>query len=194
MNDHAELAQKFVESFEVLGKNLDFSEHLEPVAVQLASGPADSYGQRKWKPIAVQTDRAVLEALYAKLPARFPPLYEELVLAYRWADVDLQTFTLLANPPGHGLGLLLRRICGDKGLWETLIPNGLVPFGKGADHDYDPVCFDISTRKNRDYRILKIDHEEILCNCRIKVVSELAPSFRALVLETIERAEARRGA
>ena len=56
--------------------------------------------------------------------------------------------------------------------------------------DYDPVCFEIKSRRNRDYRIVKIDHEEILCNYRIKVVSEIAPSFRALVLQTIERAAA----
>jgi len=78
----------------------------------------------------------------------------------------------------------------DKGLWETLIPNGYLQFGKGPDMDYDPVCFDISSRKNRDYRIVKIDHEDILCNSRIKVVAEIAPSFRALVLQTIERAAA----
>jgi hypothetical protein len=91
-----------------------------------------------------------------------------------------------------GLELLFRRISGDQKLWESLIPNGYIPFGKGTDIDYDPVCFAIRTRKNRDYRIVKIDHEEIFCNCRIKVVSELAPSFRALVLETIERAGAKR--
>jgi len=193
MNDHAELARKFVESFEVLGENLNFFEHLEPVAAQLASGPTDSYGQKRWKPLAVQTESAELGPLYGKLPARFPPLYEDLVLSYRWADVDLGNLTLLANPPGSGLGGLLRRISGDTGLWETLIPNGYIPFGKGADYDYDPVCFDIKTRTNRDYRVVKIDHEEILCNYRIEVVAELAPSFRALVLQTIERAEARRG-
>jgi hypothetical protein len=40
---------------------------------------------------------------------------------------------------------------------------------------------------------VKIDHEEILCNNRIKVVGELAPSFRALVLQTIERGAAKKG-
>jgi hypothetical protein len=55
--------------------------------------------------------------------------------------------------------------------------------------DYDPVCFDIKKRtKSNDYRIVKIDHEEILCNNRIKVVSELAPSFEQLMIETISRA------
>ena len=109
MNDHAELAQKFIESFEVVAVNLEFFEDMK-----------------------------------------------------------------------------------DKGLWETLIPNGYLQFGKGPDMDYDPVCFDISSRKNRDYRIVKIDHEEILCNYRSKVVCEIAPSFRALVLQTIERASAAR--
>jgi hypothetical protein len=77
----------------------------------------------------------------------------------------------------------------DKGLWETPIPNGYIQFGKGPAMDYDPVCFDVSSRNNRDNRIVKIDHEEILCNYRIKVVSEIAPSFRVLVLQTIEHAE-----
>ncbi len=55
--------------------------------------------------------------------------------------------------------------------------------------DYDPVCFDMNSRKkNREMRVVKIDHEEILCNYRVKVVAELAPSFEALVLQTIEAA------
>jgi hypothetical protein len=190
MNDHAELIDKFIASFEVVAENLDVFETIDSIAAQLAVGPKDEYGQRRWRPIKVQTDLTALDPVYAKLPARFPPLYEQLVLSYRWADVDLQKFTLLANPPGDELSGLLQKIMKAKGLWETPIPNGYIQFGKGSDMDYDPVCFDISSRKNRDYRIVKIDHEEILCNYRIKVVSEIAPSFRALVLQTIERAEA----
>jgi hypothetical protein len=179
MNDHAELAQRFIESFEVVAVNLEFFEDLEPTAALLATGPADDYGHRRWKPMNAENDPSALE-----------PLYEQLVLSHRWADVDLQTFTLLANPPSEGLSGLLQRIMKDKGLWETLISNGYLQFGKGPDMDCDPVCFDISSRKNRDYRIVKIDHEDILCNSRIKVVAEIAPSFRALVLQTIERAAA----
>ena len=55
--------------------------------------------------------------------------------------------------------------------------------------DYDPVCFDLSSRKKGgEYRIIKIDHEEILCNDRLRIVSELAPTFEQLVLKTIEQA------
>jgi hypothetical protein len=189
MNDHNELLERFIASFAVVAETLDADEILDPIAWRLATGPADEYGYKRWSPIKVQTDAYALEPLYTKLPARFPPLYEQLLLSYRWAEVDLQSFTLLANSPGEGLSGLLQHIMKDKGLWETLIPNGYIQFGKGPDVDYDPVCFDISSRNNRDYRIVKIDHEEILCNYRIKVVSEIAPSFRALVLQTIEYAE-----
>jgi hypothetical protein len=133
----------------------------------------------------------LLDALYARLPARFPPLYEKLVLSYRWAQVYLPSFSLLANPPGPDLGSLLKEITRDKGLWESLDPAGYIQFGRGPDIDYDPVCFDIKSRtKNKDYRIVKIDHEEILCNWRVKVVAEVAPSFEKLVQQTIESANA----
>jgi hypothetical protein len=56
-----------------------------------------------------------------------------------------------------------------------------------TDMDSDPVCFDIKSGTNsKDYRIVKIDHGEILCNYRVKVVKEIAPSFRHLVLQTSE--------
>jgi hypothetical protein len=59
--------------------------------------------------------------------------------------------------------------------------------------DSDPVCFDIKSGTNsKDYRIVKIDHGEILCDYRVKVVKEIAPSVRHLVLQTIERANSTR--
>jgi hypothetical protein len=36
---------------------------------------------------------------------------------------------------------------------------------------------------------VKIDHEDILCNSRVKVVAELASSFEDLVRRTISEAE-----
>ena len=69
------------------------------------------------------------------------------------------------------------------------IASGYIQFGKGPDLDYDPVSFDLKSRnKNGDYRIVKIDHEEILCNNRITLVAELAPSFEHLVRQTIDQA------
>ncbi len=162
---------------------------LDPIAWQLAYGESDEYGYKRWRPLRTSTDPIALEMVYSKLPARFPPLYEKLILSYRWAGVDLDRYRLLANPPGPDLSGLMREITKDKTMWDVLCSNGYLQFGKGPDVNYDPVCFDCgSRREDKDCRIVQLDHEEILCNNRVKEVDELAISFRELVLKTIEEA------
>jgi len=183
-----DLLEQFVATFAKLD-DLSSSRELDPFAWELRVDEPDEDGRIEWRPAKTTTDYELLDPLYAKLPARFPPLYEGLVLSYRWAQVYLPSFSLLANPPGPDLSFLLKEITRDKGLWESLAPSGYIQFGRGPDMDYDPVCFDIKSRtKRKDYRIVKIDHEEILCNYRVKVVAELAPSFEQLVRQTIESA------
>jgi hypothetical protein len=152
-------------------------------------------GWHTWRPKLVSTDKSVLEALYQDLQlrgigsARFPPLYEMLILSYRWAEVDLGAYRLLANQPADDLSPLLTAIRMDQALYSTLIPNGYVQFGRGPDVDYDPVCFDFRHRqKNGDCQIVKLHHEAILCDGRIGKITELAPNFRSLVLGTVARA------
>lgn len=188
MNEQDVLLAQFIGTF---GKFYELAEYADiyPIVAELAAGDTDEAGQTPWQPARVDTDRRCLDALYSKLPARFPPLYESLVLRYRWAEVDLGAYTLLANPPGADLSRLLGEIPKDPALWAMLIPAGYIQFAQGTNYDYDPVCFDVRERKrNGDYRIVKIDHEEILCNSRIKVVAELASSFEELVRQTIARA------
>jgi hypothetical protein len=185
--------RKLVDAFIACFPKLDemmAHESLNPVAWQLSKGDADQYGFRRWRPLSCTTDRKALEPLYAELPARFPPTYEQLVLSYRWADVDLGLFKLVANPLGPDLSGLLTHLAGAPDLWEMLIPAGFIQFGKGPDMDFDPVCLDIRSRsRSGDYRIVKIDHEGILCNYRVKIVDQLAPSFEQLIIDTIKRAD-----
>jgi len=187
--DH-ELIEHFVATFGHFDE-MRGCEELDPIAKELKAGPSDEFGYFQWHPAKVSTDVSLLEPIYAKLPARFPPLYEQLVLTYRWAAVYLDRFSLLANPLGSDLSGLLEQMSRDSAIWNSLRPAGYVQFGRGPDMDYDPVCFDIRVRqkKGEDYRIVKIDHEEILCNNRVKVVAELAPSFRQLVADTIAHAD-----
>lgn len=179
------LVESLIASFDKLDDMTVF-EKIDPIGWQLVTAGTDQYGFRQWTPLKTETATSALDPLYAKLPAPFPRLFERLVLSYRWAEVDLQSYTLLANPPGPDLSGLLREMSRDPHLWKALLPAGYVPFGRGPDVEYDPVCFDIKSRKkNRDYSVVKIDHEEILCNDRIRVVAELAPSFEELVRRTI---------
>ena len=187
-----DLVEQFVASFAKLD-DLSSSRELDSIAWELRIDEPDQHGRIEWRPSRTSSDPELLDPVYAKIPARFPPLYEKLVLSYRWAQVYLPSFSLLANPPGPDLNGLLQEITKDKGLWNSLAPAGYIQFGRGPDMDYDPVCFEIKSRtKRRDYRVVKIDHEEILCNWRVKVVAEVAPSFEQLVLQTIESANASR--
>lgn len=188
MNDER-LVECFVASFEKLDGMTVLSKESDPVAWQLAVGTGDQYGHKRWRPKRVSTSKTLLEPIYSQLPAPFPPLYERLVRSFRWAEVDLQICRLLANPPGPDFGALFQEISGDPTLWKYLREAGYVQFGRGPEIDYDPVCFDTNSSKNsKDYKIVKIDHEEILCNDRIKVVAEIAPSFSELMLHTIDLA------
>lgn len=124
-----------------------------------------------------------LEAIYARLPARFPRLYEKMVLRWRWGEVEFRHFALLANPSEAGFAGLLKSISYDRYLAEALFPAGFIPFAKATDAGgHDPICFNTKVRKGRrDCQIVRIHHEEILCNNRIKVQAVIASSFRELI-------------
>jgi hypothetical protein len=146
--------------------------------------------EKRWAPVKCNTDPRHLDALYARLPGRLPPLYERLVLSYHWEEVDIRCCTLLANPAGPDLDRLFREISRDAALWTQLSQSGYIQFGKGSGGDYDPICFDLKSRKkSKECKVVRINHEEILCNNRIKVFAEVAVSFEELLLRAIKLAE-----
>jgi hypothetical protein len=184
----AELLRQFVGCWQTLD-GFDLQGSIDDLSFNLPPDSPLRAQHHYWRPLELATDRSMLESVYAKLPARFPPLYQQLVLSYRWLEVDLQLYRLHANPPGPGLSGLLDRTLKDEFLSGFLLKNGFIPFGKGTDMDYDPICFDLRARKkNREFEIVKLDHEEILCNERIRVVAKVAPSFEQLVSQTIDAA------
>jgi hypothetical protein len=149
--------------------------------------PDQSFAVQRW-----ETPVEALDELRTALGVRLPALYERLVLSYRWPEADLGPFTLLAHPPGEGLAGLLDEIRRDPAFCEELIPLGLIPFGRGPGGWYDPVCFDTRRRRSGgDCRVVRLDHEEVLCNSRLREVAELAPTFRRL-LEDLVREEVSR--
>jgi hypothetical protein len=145
-NRRAQLLRQVVASWEKLD-GLSVEENLGEHASAFSTGEKNKFGATVWRPILQTTGATMLDPLYAKLPARFPPLYEELLLTYRWAEVDLGSYRLFGNPLGTDLLGLLHGISKDKFLSTCLPKNGYIPFGKGPDIDYDPVCFDLSHGK-----------------------------------------------
>lgn len=60
-----------------------------------------------------------LAPVYSRLPARFPELYQYLLVNYRWEKTDLGVVTLLANPGPAGL---LPSLLYDRNLVDFLLP------------------------------------------------------------------------
>jgi hypothetical protein len=187
------LLDRFVGTFGELS-GLRFYPKTDPVAKEFSTGKDNEYDiEENWKPVRVSTGVSALEALQSKLPARLPKLFERLLLNFRWAEVDLDFYTLTANPLGSDLSRWLGEASRDKFLWTFLLRSGYIPFAKGHDMDYDRICFETKSRKKGDEcRVVKIDHEEVLCNERIHIVKEMAPSFRSLVEQTIAYKKAAR--
>jgi hypothetical protein len=182
------LINRFVESWAKLDDLWQF-EGVDPVAYQLRCEEPDATGGFRWRPLKLEALRSSLVAVYASLPATFPPLFEQLVLGYRWAEVDLARFRLLANPPGSDLSGLGAEIHEDRGLAACLLAHGFIQFGRAPGANYDPICFDTrKTRADGDYRIVQLDHEAALCRSRNREIGEIAPTFRSLVSSTIQDA------
>ena len=190
----ADLLAEYIAAFE----NLDDLYAFDVSPALLAR--TDEYGLEHWQPRQITTLPSVLKALYQGLglpgfgSTRFPPLYEILLLTHRWAKVDLGNYRLLANEPAKDFAPLLAAMRDDACLFANLVPNGYIQFGQGPELGYDPVCFDFRQRQeNGDCRIVKIDHEAILCKGRIRETAKLAPDFRSLVFDTIHEATALHG-
>jgi hypothetical protein len=151
----------------------------------LLTEPWNEDGVATWRSKRIETPVSALQILYKVVPGPLPTLYEQLILTYQWAEVDLDTFRLLPNYP-PSLSGLAKTITADSVMFRVLSSHGFVQFGKGPDVNYDPVCFDLNERSpDGDCAIVRLDHEEILIRERIRIVAKVADSFRQLVLLAI---------
>ncbi|HLQ52392.1 MAG TPA: hypothetical protein VK129_12895, partial [Terriglobales bacterium] len=65
---------------------------------------------------------------------------------------------------------------------------GYVQIGRPDTGNFDAICFDLNkSAQNREYRIVQIDHEDVLCNWKVRVSGELWPSFIKLVESALSR-------
>jgi hypothetical protein len=187
MNDE-HLLKAFIDAFSKLGDTM----LLDPTTLppEMDAGFDDSpWALQRWRPAVVATDAALMQPLYEKLPGRFPPLYEKLILSYRWLEIDLgDVIRLLANPPGLTLSGLGAEIAADPVIVDVLFPLGFIPFGKASD-SYDPICFDAKrAAADGDCPIIRIEHEAVLCHSVIGERQQIADSFRGLVEKVVDLA------
>jgi hypothetical protein len=131
-------------------------------------------------PVLAEDNQKRLSDFQARLPRRLPQSFSSLLSRYSFPAFDVAGITLFAWD--SAANSYTEDASAPRGsLSEVLIPAGFVQIGRPSTGLFDAVCFDLNGRaQNREQRIVLADHEEILCNRRIRV-RELWPSFIRLI-------------
>lgn len=132
-------------------------------------------------PIKRADNAARLAKLEARLPKRLPQSFDSLLSRYSFPPFDACGISFFGW--GSNSSELFEVAATAKGsLPEVLLPSRYVQIGRPDTGDFDAVCFDLKVHEqNREYRIVRADHEEILCNFRVKIRTALWASFRIFV-------------
>jgi hypothetical protein len=127
-----------------------------------------------------------LQDLEARLPRRLPQSFESLLSRYSFPTFDTSGISFFGwEPESTELSEVASPTKGS--LSELLLPAGYFQIGRPDTGSFDAICFDMNDRnQNREHGIVLADHEEILCNLRVKIRSQVWPSFRKL-LDTVVR-------
>jgi hypothetical protein len=185
----AKLLERFVATFDRLD-DLSLSHFEPPLLPELTyTIDPDDWNTVRWQPAAISTDEDALSAIHDRIGGVLPRLYEQLVLSYRWLEVDLQVCRLLANHPASDLQPLFDEMYCDPVMNHTLEPANFVRFALAPDVCYDPICFDVNRFSNNDCPIVRLNHELILCNDELGDIQQLFPSFRDLIFAVLEIAD-----
>jgi hypothetical protein len=132
-------------------------------------------------PIRAEDNASRLRAFQERLSKRIPQSFESLLSRYSFPTFDLFGISLFGWD-SDSTAYLVEAFAPKNSLSELLIPAGYVQIGRPTTGDFDAVCFDLNHHaQNREYRVVLVDHEEILCNRRVRVTGELWPSFAKLV-------------
>lgn len=132
-------------------------------------------------PVREEDNKTRLELFEGKLPARLPQSFSSFLSRYSFPPFDVLGISMFGwESVSNSYSEEASAARGN--LSELLIPARYVQIGRPDTGDFDAICFDLNHRRqNREYQIVQIDHEEILCNWRVRVSRELWPSFVKLV-------------
>lgn len=130
-------------------------------------------------PIRREDNTSRLQELEAKLPKRLLLSFTSLLSRYSFPSFDIGGISFFGWEVAHTE--FSERAPAKGSLSELLLPSGYIQVGRPDTGNFDAVCFDLNTPKqNGEYRMVQANHEEILCNSRVKIRRELWPSFRKL--------------
>jgi hypothetical protein len=137
-----------------------------------------------WR-IVASAGASWLAEVESQLPFPLPPTLRSLVSRYLFPSFDAGPLTFFSVGCESDRLLEFRwAILGDRYMSPFLLKNGFVQFARPAGGHYDPVCFDLrGSRRKQEPKVVRIDHEEILCSERLRIVETIAPGLDVLLEE-----------
>ncbi len=130
-----------------------------------------------------------IEGLEAKLPKRFPASFRSLLMRYSFPSFDAGGLSFFANTGTGSDEELSVAIFKDQVIAPTLLKAGYIQFARPESGSYDPICFAAQqSASNREFPVVRIDHESILCFERINSPQLVADSFYKFASDFVSRA------
>ena len=130
-----------------------------------------------------------IDALEAGLPKRLPASFRSLVTRYIFPPFNAAGLSFFEN---HSVDELHDGLSGaifnDRFIADATLSSGYIQFARPQDGSYDPVCFDARhSVSNREFPIVRLDHEDILCREHIRAVATVSDSFYRFVADLVSR-------
>ncbi len=129
-----------------------------------------------------------IDSLTSILPTKYSPSFMSLISRYAFDEFTAGKIAFFANRGSEDSTELINAISRDKIIFKTTIDNGFLHFARPSTGSYDPICFDIRKRRNdKEYPVVRLDHEEILQFERIKVIEPVYSSLYEMMKAYVER-------
>jgi hypothetical protein len=125
-----------------------------------------------------------LPEVETSLRFRLPASFRSLLARYLFPSFEvgpLFLYSVGVRDP-KSTGEEFRYAIFDAIMFPFLLDKGLLRFAQPQDWSYDPVCFDFrNANRKSEPGVVRVDHEEILCNDRLRVIETISPAFRELM-------------
>jgi hypothetical protein len=141
-------------------------------------------------PILAEDNASRLTLFESKLPKHLPASFTSFLSRYTFPSFDVLGISFFGWESDSSP--YIAEAAAPKGsLSELLLPNGYVQVRQPETGSFDAICFDLNQKsQNYECQIVQIDHEDILCNWKIRVSNNLWPSFVKLMESAVSSTDA----
>jgi hypothetical protein len=130
-----------------------------------------------------------VEQLESRLPRRFPASFGSLISRYTFPAFDAGGLSFFSNTGGDSREELGVAIFADAAIAGATLGSGFIQFARPDSGSYDPVCFDARLpASNREFPVVRLDHEDILCRGGVRGLKATAASFYRFAADIAGRA------